>query len=177
MSISYSDCDVNALAYKTCSYAKKIYDNGIISISSNLNYAFNTTHPCAICGKTGHTFDDCGEMQDQAAIRQSYIQLRIALQKLKGIAASQGRDVNSLRSYKLSYINSINLNPPLSIPLDLVAANCPDKMEGVMVDVVKCLHSLGARPARKDEDKDNDHADNSLLSLNQTNLFDFLKGA
>ena len=43
MSISYSDCDVNALAYKTCSHAKKIYDNGIMSISSNLNRAFDTT--------------------------------------------------------------------------------------------------------------------------------------
>ena len=65
-------------------------------IISNLNRAFDTTRPCAICGKTGHTFDDCGEIQDQAAIRKSYIQLCIALQKLKGIAASQGRDVNSL---------------------------------------------------------------------------------
>ena len=46
-----------------------------------------------------------------------------------------------------------------------------------MVDVVKCLHSIGATPARKDEDKDNDHDDDSLLSLNQTNLLDFLKGA
>ena len=85
VSISYSDCDVNTLANKICSHAKKIYDNGIMSISSNLNCAFDTTRPCAICGKTGHTFDDYGEMQDQAAIRKSYVQLRIALQKLKGI--------------------------------------------------------------------------------------------
>ena len=78
MSISYSNCDVNALAYKTCSHTKKTYDNGIMSISSNLNRSFVTTRPCAICGKTGHTFDNCGEMQDQAAIRKSYIQLCIA---------------------------------------------------------------------------------------------------
>ena len=62
ISISYSDCDVNALAYKTGSHTKKIYDNGIMSISSNLNRAFDATRPCAIYGKTGHTFDDCGEM-------------------------------------------------------------------------------------------------------------------
>ena len=73
MSISYSDCDVNDLAYKTYSQAKKIYDNGTMSISFNLNPAFDTTRPCAICGKTGYTFDDCGEVQDQAAIRKSYI--------------------------------------------------------------------------------------------------------
>ena len=146
-------------------------------IISNLNRAFDTTRPCAICGKTGHTFDDCGEIQDQAAIRKSYIQLCIALQKLKGIAASQGRDVNSLRSYKLSYVNSVDLNPPSPGSLDSVAANRLDKMEGVMVNVVKCLHFLGARSAKKDDDEDTDHDDNSLLSLNRTNLLDFLKGA
>ena len=83
MSISYSDCDLNALAYKTCSHAKKIYDNNIMSIGSKLKRAFDTTRPCAICGKTSHTIDDCGEMQDQAVIRKSYIQFCIAFQKLK----------------------------------------------------------------------------------------------
>ena len=96
MSISYNDCDVNTLAYKTCKHAEKIYNNGVMPISTNLNRAFDTIRPCAICGKTGHTFDDCEVLQDQAAIRQSYIKLCVALQKLKGIAASQGRDVNSL---------------------------------------------------------------------------------
>ena len=60
MSILYSNCDVNALAYKTCSHAKKIYVNGVMSISSNLNRAFDVTCPYAIFGKSGHTFDDCG---------------------------------------------------------------------------------------------------------------------
>ena len=32
MSISYSDCDVNTLAYKTCKHAEKIYSNGVMSI-------------------------------------------------------------------------------------------------------------------------------------------------
>ena len=85
--------------------------------------------------------------------------------------------MNSLQSYKLSYVNSVVLNPPSLVPLDSVAANCLNKMEGVMVDVVMCLHSLGARSARKDEDEDNDHVDDSLSYLNQTNVLDFLKGA
>ena len=71
-------------------------------ISTNLNRAFDTSRPCAICGKAGHSFDDCEELKDQAAIQKSYIQLRVALQKLKGIAASQGRDINSLQAYTLS---------------------------------------------------------------------------
>ena len=104
--------------------------------------------------------------------------LRIALQKLKGIATSQRCDINSIRSYKISYVNSVDLNPPSSaLGLDSVATNQLDKMEGVMVSVVKCLHSLETGSARKHDDEDNDHDDDSLSSLNQTNMLDFLKGA
>ena len=60
MPISYSDCAINTLAYKTCKHAEKIYNNGVMSISSNLNRAFDTSRSCVICGKTSHTFDDCG---------------------------------------------------------------------------------------------------------------------
>ena len=76
--------------------------------------------------------------------------------------------MNSLCSYKykLIYINSVDLNPPSSVPLDSVAANWLDKMEGSMVNVVKCLNSLTPRPARNDEDEDNDYDDNSQSSLN-----------
>ena len=105
-----------------------------------------------------------------------YIQLRVTLQKLKGIAASQGRDVNSLCSYKLIYVNSIDLNPPSSVPLDSAAADHLDKMEGLMVNVVKCLNSLTAKPTRNNDDND-DQDDNSQSSLNQTNMLNFFKGA
>ena len=71
----------------------------------------------------------------------------------------------------------MDLNPPSSAPLESIAANHLDKMKGVMVDVVKCLHSLGSRSAKKDDDEDTDHDDDSLLLLNRTNLLDFFKGA
>ena len=77
------------------------------------------------------TLSNCEELQDQAAIRKSYIQLRVALQKMKRMAASQGRDVNSLRAYKLSYVNSVDLLPPSSRH-DSVAANGLDKLEGML---------------------------------------------
>ena len=61
----------------------------------------------------------------------------------------------------------MDLNPPSSAPaLDSVATNRLDEMEGVMVSVVKCLHSLGTRSAWKHDDEDNDHDDDSLSSLN-----------
>ena len=65
-------------------------------IRTTLNCAFIIIPPCATCGKTGHSFNNCEELRDQATIWKSYIQLRVALHRLKGIAASQGRNVNSL---------------------------------------------------------------------------------
>ena len=96
MSMTYSNCDANKLAYHACKHKEQIFNNGIMAISTNLDRAFDITPPCAICGKSGHTFDNCEELQNQAAIQNSYIQLRMALQKIKGMTASQGRDVNSL---------------------------------------------------------------------------------
>ena len=68
-----------------------------MAISGNLNCAFDLYRPCALCGKAGHSFDDCEELKDLAAIRTAYISLRIGLQKLKGIATSQRRDINSIQ--------------------------------------------------------------------------------
>ena len=101
MRLAYSDCDVNSLAYGD-KHAEKILNQGIMASSQNLNCAFDTPRPCAICGETGHSFDDCEELKDQAAIRKAYISLHIAIQKLKGIATNQRCDINSIRSYKLS---------------------------------------------------------------------------
>ena len=87
-----------------------------MAISTNLRRAFDTSCPCALCGKTGHSFDDCEELKDSAVIQKAYISLRIALQKLKGLATTQNRDINSIRAYKISYVNSMDLNPPSPVP-------------------------------------------------------------
>ena len=76
--------------------------------------------------------------------------------------------MNSLQSYKLKYVNSIDLNQPSSVPLDSVAANRLDEMEGLTVHVVKCLHPLTPRPTRNDKDEDNDHDDESTLVMIST---------
>ena len=79
MSVACSDCDVNNLTYHTYKHAKKIFNNSIMAISTHLNRVFDITRPCVICEKTGHSFDDCEELKDQAAIWKSYIQLCMAL--------------------------------------------------------------------------------------------------
>ena len=46
-----------------------------------------------------------------------------------------------------------------------------------MVNMVKCIHSLGKCAARKHDDEDDDHDDDSQSSINQNNVLDFFRGA
>ena len=95
MRLACGDCDVKSLAYGD-KHVEKIFKQAVMAISGNLNRAFDLSRPCALCGKVGHSFDDCEELKDPAAIRKAYISLRIALQKLKGLATIQNRDINSI---------------------------------------------------------------------------------
>ena len=161
MRLAFTDVDVNSLAYGD-KHAKKIFKGAVMAISTDLCRAFDTSRACAICGKTGHSFDDCEELKDSAAIQKAYILLRIALQKLKGLATTQNCDINSIRAYKLSYVNSMDLIPPSPSPAnDSGLANRMDKMDVMMVDMIKCIHSLGRRSNRNNEDDSGDHDDDS----------------
>ena len=128
MSLAFGDYDVNSLAYGD-KHAEKIFKQNVMAISGNLNHAFDLSRPCALCGKAGHSFDDCEELKDPAEIRKAYISLRIGLQKLKGIATSQRRDINSIRSYKISYVNSLDLLSPSSPSIDSTANDRLDTLE------------------------------------------------
>ena len=128
MSLTFGNCDVNNLAYGD-KHAEKIFKQAVMIISGNLNRAFDLSRPCALCGKAGHSFDDCEELKDPAEIRKAYISLRIGLQKLKGIATSQRRDINSIRSYKISYVNSLDLLSPSSPSIDSTANDRLDTLE------------------------------------------------
>ena len=177
MRLAFSDCDVNSLVYSD-KHGEKIFKQAVMAISKNLHRAFNTSRPCALCGKSGHSFDDCEELKDPAAIRKAYISLQIALQKLKGLATTQNRDINSIRAYKISYVNPMDLNPPSPAPVvDSVVTNRLEKMEFTMVNIVKCIHSLGKHAAWKHDHEDDDHDNDSQLSLNQSNMLDFYRGA
>ena len=45
------------------------------ALANDLN-AFDISKPCALCGKTGHTFDGCEELKDEN-IKPAYIKLRV----------------------------------------------------------------------------------------------------
>ena len=143
MRLAFTDVDVNSLAYGD-KHGENIFKRAVMAISTDLRRAFDPSRPCAICGKIGHSFDDCEELKDPAAIRKAYISLRIALQKLKGLATTQNRDINSIRAYKLSYVNSMDLIPPSPSPASDPGINDRmDKMDVMMMDMIKCIHSIG----------------------------------
>ena len=175
MQLAFSDVDVNSLAYGN-KHAEKIFKGAVMAISTNLRRDFDASCPCALCGKTGHSFDDCEELKDPAAIRKAYISLQIALQKLKGLATTQNRDINSIRAYKLSYMNSMDLNPPSPVN-DSSLANQMDKMDVMMTNLIQCVYSIGRHSNRNNEDDSGDHDDDSQSSLNKKNMSDFYQGA
>ena len=114
-------------------------------ISGNLNRVFDLSRPCALCGKAGHSFDDYEELKDPAAIRKAYISLRIGLQKLKGIATIQRRDINSIRCYKISYVDSVDLLPPSTSSIDSAANDRLDTLERMLVSTLKAVGQQNGR--------------------------------
>ena len=67
MRLACVDCDVNSLAYGD-KHGERFFKQAVMVISENLHRAFDTSRPCAPCGKSGHPFDDCEELKDPAAI-------------------------------------------------------------------------------------------------------------
>ena len=77
----------------------------ICALSSDLNRFDSKTKPCALCKKTGHTFEGCEQLQDPTLIRQHYIKLRLAFQRLRSVADQAS--VNDLNELRLFTINSL----------------------------------------------------------------------
>ena len=59
------------------------YVNAISSTSS-----FDTTRPCAVCDKPGHTFDDCPVLQNVDFLHKHYIQFKLFLKKQSAATAT-----------------------------------------------------------------------------------------
>ena len=51
---------------------------GIMQLASNMNQfdnKFDTSRTCAVCGRSGHTFDDCEALKNAKKIKQPYIKI------------------------------------------------------------------------------------------------------
>jgi len=93
-------------------------DVGLLSaainqMGSNLNTAFDTSRPCVICGGTGHTFDGCKALLDSPAVRTAFIKLRVAIQRLYGVATKFGQpDLNALQCHTISSLDMVDRSLP-----------------------------------------------------------------
>ena len=43
--------------------------------------SFDSSRPCTICGKPGHSFEKCEELQDYDKLRQAFIRLSIVTKR------------------------------------------------------------------------------------------------
>ena len=81
-------------------------------ISNYISQGFDTTCPCAICDRVRrHTFEGCEVLKCPIAIQKVHIQLRVALQKIKGIGTNYNHDINSLKLLTIRYVNCVILLP------------------------------------------------------------------
>ena len=70
-----------------------IVDSYVNAISTNNASAFDTSRPCAVCDKPGHTFDDCPVLQNVDFLRKHYIQFKLFLKRQSNTTATT---VNSI---------------------------------------------------------------------------------
>ena len=64
------------------------YVNAISSGGVTLTTPFDTTRPCAVCDKAGHTFDDCPVLQNVKFLCKHYIQFKLFLKKQSAATAT-----------------------------------------------------------------------------------------
>ena len=64
-----------------------IADKYVNAIS--LTSSFDTTRPCAVCNKPGHTFDDCPVLQNVNFLHKHYIQFKLFLKKQTAATINQ----------------------------------------------------------------------------------------
>ena len=59
---------------------------GIMQLASNMNQfdnKFDTSRTCAVCGHSGHVFDNCDTLKDADKIKQAYIKMCVACSKFR----------------------------------------------------------------------------------------------
>ena len=73
----------NAFDYIADKHVNTISSSGISSATP-----FDTTLPCAVCDKTGHTFNDCPVFQNVEFLCKHYIQFKLFLKKQSAATAT-----------------------------------------------------------------------------------------
>ena len=99
------------------SYLTSFIHNIATNVRSNNPQVFDVTRPCAVCGQSGHTFDNCPQLQNKEALTKAYIRIVSALNRLlKSVRGSQNKDINTLAAHGLKTVAAVDsiVNAPSS---------------------------------------------------------------
>ena len=85
-----------------------MFTNAVAAVAKDLNWFDVKKHKCALCGGSGHNFDNCPEIL-KGDLKSAYIRLRLLVNKLmSGLQKlyPSSKDFNDIRSTPISAINS-----------------------------------------------------------------------
>ena len=85
-----------------------MFANAVAAVTKDLNQFTVKKHKCALCGGSGHNFDNCPEVL-QGDLKSAYICLRLLVNKLmSGLQKlyPSSKDFNDICSTPISAINS-----------------------------------------------------------------------
>ena len=86
---------------------RAMFTNAVAAVAKDLNQFNVKKHKCALCGGSGHNFDNCLEVL-QGDLKSAYICLRLLVNKLMlGLHKfyPPGKDYNDIQSTPISAIN------------------------------------------------------------------------
>ena len=82
--------------------------HAILALHRDLNDFDSASRPCAMCGLKGHNFEGCDELKGPVVIRNHYIKLRLAMNRLRNVAKQTNvKDLNFLRPYTINALESL----------------------------------------------------------------------
>ena len=84
--------------------------NGIMQLVSNMNNydnRFDKSRNCAVCGQSGHAFDNCDALKDTGQMRQAYIKTCVACSKFR---AAFDRLLPGKTNQDLNLVQTITIN-------------------------------------------------------------------
>ena len=97
---------------------------GIMQLASNMNRfdnKFDTSRTCAVCGRSGHAFDNCDALKDADKIKQAYIKMCVACSKFRAALdrirpGDPNQDLNLVRMTPIDQLHTLTSIPdaPLS---------------------------------------------------------------
>ena len=85
-----------------------MFANAVAAVTKDLNLFDVKKHKCALCGGSGHNFDNCPEVL-QGDLKSEYIQLQLLVNKLMSgfhKLYPSSKNLNDIRSTPISAINT-----------------------------------------------------------------------